>query len=346
MEKGRTVVWCALVFLAGDFVGGWLTLPPELYLVMASLAAVAALLVRRPAACVLALLLLGAASVQLGRMPPQRGQSRLKQRSMAVRDDISSFMDGMMPEGDELAVMKALTIGDKSSLDRELKGSYSRSGAMHLLALSGLHIGIIYKLLDVMLFFLGGSLRLRRLKSCLIVTALWTFALITGLSPSIARASLMITVYELSSFLHSRRDGLTALGISALIITLFDPEAPRQIGFQLSFCACLSIFVLYPRLSGMLSTRSRLLRYVWQCICLAIVCQIGTGPLSYHYFHTFPRYFMITNLLTVPLVAATMYVSAASFVIFSISGDSSTVLVVLRFLLGILNGIVSHIADI
>ena len=346
MEKGRTVVWCTLVFLAGDFFGGWLTLPPTVYLAAAFMMAVLALFSRRTVACALALALLGAASVQLGRMPPRKGPGALKMRCEAVRDDISSFMDGMLPEGDELAVMKALTIGDKSTLDRGLKGRYSRSGAMHLLALSGLHIGIIYKLLSWLLFFLGGSLRLRRLRSLIIVAALWTFAFITGLSPSIARASLMISVYELSAVLHARRDGLISLAISALLITLFDPEAPRQVGFQLSFCACLAIFTIYPRLSAMMNTRSRLLRYVWQCVCLAIACQIGTGPLSWHYFHTFPRYFMITNLLTVPLVAVIMYCSALTLAVTAIAGAGSRLTVLLQLLLKALNDIVNFISDI
>ena len=114
---------------------------------------------------------------------------------------------------------------------------------MHLLALSGLHVGLIYALLRWLLTPLGGHRVARLLRSAVILLLLWTYALITGLSASIARAVLMITLYEISGHLSGDRDGLSALAGSALLLMLFDPESPRDIGFQLSYTAVLSTWL-------------------------------------------------------------------------------------------------------
>ena len=344
MMKGRTIVVFALVFLAGVFVGGWLTFPPAAYLAAAFLVSGAAFFHRTPAMAASALLLLGATAVQVGRMPPRQGDSALRVMCAGARDRVSGHIATIVPEGDEQAVLKALVIGDRSGLGRGLRDNYRKSGAMHILALSGLHIGIIYKILDFALFFLGGSFFLKRIKSFMILALIWAFALVSGMSPSIARAALMITVYEASAALHSGRDGLVSLAVSALLITLVDPEAPRQVSFQLSFCACLAIFTIYPRLTALMETRSRALRYVWQCVCLALACQIGTGPLSYHYFHTFPRFFMVTNLLAVPLVPAIMCLAAASLAFSGVPVAGRWLVAALCFAVRALNRIVFGIS--
>ncbi len=342
--KGRTIVACSLVFLTGVFVGGWLTFPPAAYLAAAFLVSSAAFFHRRRAVVASAFLLLGATAVQVGRMPPRQDDTALKVSCAGIRDKVSGLIGTVVPEGDERAVLKALLIGDRSSLSRDLRDHYKRSGAMHILALSGLHIGIIYKILDFAFFFLGGTFFLKRIKSFVILALIWAFALVSGMSPSIARAALMITFYETSASLHSGRDGLSSLAVSALAITLINPEAPRQVSFQLSFCACLSIFTIYPRLTALMETRSRLLRYVWQCVCLAIACQIGTGPLSYHYFHSFPRFFMVTNLLAVPLVPFVMCLAVASLAFSGVQPLGEWLASVLYYATAALNDIVFGIS--
>ncbi|MBP5211032.1 MAG: ComEC/Rec2 family competence protein, partial [Bacteroidales bacterium] len=130
---------------------------------------------------------------------------------------------------------------------------------------------------------------------------------ITGLSNSISRAVIMITVYELTELFSSRKYLLRALAISALITTLFNPAAPFQIGFQLSYSAVTAICFLYPRMKGLLRVRSALMEYIWNGLSLSICCQAATAPLAYLYFGTFPRYFMITNLAAIPITGIVMY---------------------------------------
>lgn len=346
MGKGRFLICLTSAFLAGDFIGGWLTFPPAVWL---SAAIVSALLAAVKPSCVtiiIAFLPLGAASLQICRMPPQSGESRIETEAAAAKERFSAFLDGIMEEGDETAILKALAIGDKSDVDRELKNNYKKSGAMHLLALSGLHVGIIYKLLTYALFFLGFSLTLRKIRTAAILSFLWTFALISGLSPSIFRAALMITIYELSGSFGAGRDGLNALAASALIITLLDAEAPRQVGFQLSFCAVLSLMTIYPKLRRLLKSGSALLNRIWDLLAVSISCQLTTGVISWLYFGSFPIYFMVTNLLTVPLVGVVMYLIAGTLAALPFPTLERCLSAALQLSLKLLNRIVETIANL
>ena len=260
----------------------------------------------------LCFVLLGAASVQIGRMPSGEGATMLSAWAEGRKAAFSVWLGSLEPEGDELAVLRALAIGDKAGLTRDLRAAYRASGATHLLALSGLHVGLVYALLAWLLRPLGGHRAARLLRSAVMLLSLWTYALVTGLSASISRAVLMITFYEISGHLSGDRDGLSALAGSALLLMLFRPETPRDIGFQLSYIAVLSILLFYPWLSSRLQARSRLLRKVWELLSVSLCCQATCGVLAWFYFGTFPRYFLLTTLMAIPLTTAVMYAIAAA----------------------------------
>lgn len=355
MKKGRYMVWCSCALLAGNFFGGWITLAPAAYLVLAALFSFLSVIYRRTAVLFLALFFAGAFGVQSGRMPIGGDSSNggrisvvspIKEKAFEVNHLFSNYLEMVLPEGDELGVVKALTIGDKSDISYELKQGYKKSGAMHLLALSGMHVGVIYALLlFVLSALLGNSRGLRYIKSGVILLFLWGFAFMTGLSNSIFRAVLMISVYEISSLINADRDGPTSLAVSALIITLFNPEAPRDIGFQLSFCAVISIFTIYPLLKRLLNAKSLFLRYIWSLVSLSISCQIGTGVISYLYFGTFPRYFMVTNLVAVPLVQITIYLTTASLALFGLPHIGTLAATLLEKLIHLLNLIIMTLGE-
>ena len=304
--------------------------------------------------------LLGAAALQLGRMPPLPGPTAPAVWAAGRKEAFSAWLVTLVPAGDEHAVFRALAIGDRVALTRDLKAAYRASGAMHLLALSGLHVGLIYALLAWLLRPLGGHRPARLFRSGLILVFLWTYALITGLSASISRAVLMITFYELSGLISGDRDGLSALAGSALLLTLFRPEAPRDIGFQLSYTAVLSILLLHPRLSRLLQTRSRLLTRIWELLSVSLCCQATCGVLAWLYFGTFPRYFLLTTLLAIPLATAVMYaiavsvasaglsslISGASWLSNTFDTLSSATSAVLTWLLHLLNTLIRLIAEL
>lgn len=329
---GRSIVWCAGAFLAGNAIGDAFAISGAFQTIIAGLTASTPLLyifaARRQMihsqwiTILLSFALLGIWSLLIERAQAEHPPTAIEQYAVRTRAELSNklgdFLTANNADAEEIAVLRALTVGDKTSLTRQVKKNFRASGATHLLALSGLHVGIIYKLFGYMFFIFGGAPRIKQLKSVLTVGFLWWFAVITGLSPSIFRAVLMITVYETGTLLGRRSNGLNSLAVSAMIITLLDPEAPRELSFQMSFCACLSIFTIYPKLHSLMVTELRLLEWVWSCACLAISCQLTTGLIAWAKFGTFPKYFIICNLLTVPLVGLIMYLVPVAIVTYNI----------------------------
>lgn len=318
MWKGREIVFCAGALFIGNMLGDFLMPSPAVCLATSFLFATASLVFRKAPVLLVTFIALGAASLQIDRMPPKPHQSALEWRTERIKSTISGKLEEMLPEGcEETGIFKALAIGDKSSIGKDLKNAYRKSGAMHLLALSGLHVGLIYALMSFILGILGGSKAARMSRSILILAFLWQFALISGLSASIFRAVLMISFYEISGFISAERDGPAALAGSAIVIMLLQPESPRELSFQLSYSAVIGIFAIYPRLSGLLkiekresallSFGGRILKYMWQTACMSISCQATCGVLAYFHFGTFPRFFLITNLIAIPLATVVMY---------------------------------------
>ena len=185
---------------------------------------------------------------------------------------------------------------------------FRESGGAHLLALSGLHIGILYLLLSRLLWPLGNSPRARRLRYALIVLAAGLFTLMTGASPSIVRAFLFIFLNETARIACRPRDPLRILSTALLIQLVITPSAITSTGFQLSYLAMAGIFLLFPILEGWYPKGARFdpVRKIWEAAALSISCQVFTGPLAWFRFHTFPTYFLLTNLFALPLTTLLM----------------------------------------
>ncbi len=347
MRQGRYIVLCTVAFLLGDLLGGWLPLPAGGYLAAALGCAAFTFFQRHFIPILLTFLLLGAAAVQTARMPGRTAvQGWVEARCQTAQRACSQRLETLLPGGGERAVVKALAIGDKQELDRTTRQSYRASGASHLLALSGLHVGILYKMLITLFYPLGGNRHLRRLRSVAVLGFLWFFALVSGMSSSISRAVLMITIYEGAALANRPKDGWNALSISALLITLFHPEAPRQIGFQLSFCACIGIFGLYPHLKGLFRSRIPPLTAIWNGAALAISCQAATFIPVWLYFRSFPVYFLITNLLTLPLVTATLYLTVITLLVSVAGAPAELPAEWLQGVVRLLNRVVAQIAEL
>lgn len=344
--RGREIIFCAVFFLAGNWLGGWLPRFPSVWLLTACIPALLSVRCRNVALLLSCFLFLGVSGWQIYEATPQGDVSAISSAAAEAKANFSRYLEGFVPEGDERAVLKALAIGDRSDISRNLRQVYRDAGAMHLLALSGLHVGIIYGIVSLALSFLGGGRLARVLRAAVILSFLWTYAVVSGLSPSISRAVVMITVYEISSFITAGKNGLSSLAASALLTTLFSPESPRNIGFQLSYSAVLAIHTIHPRLNGLLDTKSRLLKAVWGSLSIAISCQATCGVLGWFYFGTFPRYFLLTNLMAVPLATLVMYLIAACLLTQAIPGlDNLTALLLEKTLL-LLNDLLSVIGSL
>ena len=201
---------------------------------------------------------------------------------------------------EQYAVLAAMTLGDKSALTSELRDVYSVTGASHVLALSGLHLGIIYSLLSLLVV----GRRWRVITQLLIVLAIWAFVLLVGLSSSVLRAAVMLTVYALLSLGGRRKMSVSTLAFTAICLLLADPYSLYDTGFQLSFLAVLAILLFLP-VADRIVPPHRLqqhtaLKWLWAMFTVSLSAQLGVAPLLAYYFGRFSCYFLLTNLIVIP----------------------------------------------
>ena len=218
----------------------------------------------------------------------------------------------------ENAVIAALILGDRSFLDDGLRQDFAGAGAVHILAVSGLHVGIIYLFAVSVLGYLLRGKRWRWLSFLLVLVVLWLYAAITGFSPSVLRASTMFSFIALGKFHGHRLNVYNMLFASAFFLLMIDPFLLGQVGFQLSYLAVLGIVYLHPKIYGLLYTRYWLPDKLWSLLVVSFCAQLATFPLSIHYFNQFPTYFFFTNLLVIPLAWLILHAGVIWLITFSI----------------------------
>jgi competence protein ComEC len=202
----------------------------------------------------------------------------------------------------ELQVLSALTLGYKRGLDPETKQIFSSAGAMHVLAVSGLHVGIIFMVLNLFLGFLKKQKYGRILFVLLVIPALWSFAFIAGLSASVMRASTMFSFMVIGQNIKRPANTYNALAASAFLLLLLNPNNLFEAGFQLSYSAVFGIVFLQPRLVKLFHFKYKFPQYFWELLTVSVAAQIATFPATAFYFNQFPVYFWISNLLIIPAV--------------------------------------------
>lgn len=223
------------------------------------------------------------------------------------------------PSATTKALVKALLTGDRSGLDRETTEVFRSSGASHILALSGLHLGMIYLILCKLLLPLGNSRRAVVARSVLTTGLCGFYTVMTGASPSIVRAFLFIALAETIRLAGRRREAPRVLLASLTIQLAVSPESIGSLGFQLSYLAMGGIIFIYPWLKGLypesgIRSWDRIdpMKKVWRGAAMSISCQIPTAPLVWLRFGTFPEYFLITNLIALPMTSAMIVLSVAT----------------------------------
>lgn len=226
------------------------------------------------------------------------------------------------------ALVKALTTGDRSGISREIRDVFRLSGASHILALSGMHLGIVYGLLLLVSSVLGNKPIVRKLRSAGIVLITGFYTLACGTSPSLLRAFIFVSVNEVLKLTGRREDSVAAQGESAgrnrrilwtslLLQLALNPLSVRSTGFQLSYLAMFGIFYLFPILENWYPGQRKTdpVRKIWKLSALSISCQLFTAPLAWAKFGIFPKYFLLTNLIALPLTSVIMSLSIAALVL-------------------------------
>ena len=203
---------------------------------------------------------------------------------------------------DELAVMNALLLGQRQEISKQLSDNYSKAGAIHILAVSGLHVGIILLILSFVLKPLERVNNGKLIKLVLVILSLWFFAILAGLSASVIRAVTMFSAIALGQFFNKRNAVEHSLIFSMFIILLWKPLFLFDVGFQLSYTAVFGIIWIQPVLYQLWKPNFFIVDKGWQLITVSVAAQLGVLPISLFYFHQFPALFFISNLIIIPFL--------------------------------------------
>lgn len=234
------------------------------------------------------------------------------------------------------AMIEALVLGQRQNVDPEVTKSFRDAGVIHILALSGLHVGILLLILRFM------SRRLLRFKyghwiqSVLLIVLLWSFALLTGMSPSIMRAVTMFSFVAIGMNLKRKGSVYHSLTLSAFLLLLYDPRLLFQVGFQLSYMAVFSIVLIQPVIAGLWTWRNKVKDFFWNIFTVTLAAQIGVAGISLFYFHQFPGLFILGNMMLLPLLP--FIIGASLLLIFLLVIDFPT-----GWLVAILNKVLEFI---
>ncbi|WP_298554677.1 ComEC/Rec2 family competence protein [uncultured Algibacter sp.] len=219
-----------------------------------------------------------------------------------IREHINKKLKPHDFKPDELAIINALLLGQRQDISEDVYTSYTNAGVIHILAVSGLHVGIILLILSFIFKPLEQFKHGKLIKTILLVTILWSFALIAGLSASVTRAVTMFSIVAIALNLKRPTNIYNTLAISMFIILLFKPMFLFDVGFQLSYLAVFAIVTIDPLLYNFWKPKNKLLDFYWHTLTITVSAQFGIMPLSLFYFHQFPGLFFISNLVIIPFL--------------------------------------------
>lgn len=325
VSEKAPLVKVAVSLMAGMLFASYLVIPFTLFPLLVAVVLLAFCLRRyenlQSAVLCLCMVVLGALLMQRARQEPP-SVSRLDRSKTYFLERRAKLLDRLSEsgvDGSAYAVVAAMALGDKSQLTRELRDAYAISGASHILALSGLHLGIIYTLLSLLL----SRRRWQMVSQIVIIVSIWLFVFLVGLSASVVRSAVMVSIYALLSLGHRDKLSVNTLAFAAIVMLLLNPMALFDVGFQLSFMAVLTILLFYPLLESLWSQPflldHRLFRWLWTMLSVSCAAQIGVAPLIAYYFGRISCYFLLANLVVVPAAALILYLSLAVLLIPSLA---------------------------
>jgi competence protein ComEC len=231
----------------------------------------------------------------------------LQNRALILRERLLKILFDNGVKGETFHVISAITLGARDNLDPETTKSFTRTGTLHVLAVSGGNVAVIFILLNILFGFLKRNKVGVIIHTLIILSGIWGYALITGLSPSVLRAALMFALVVIGNNFSSKPNIYNSLAASAFILMCFNPSLLLDVGFQLSYVAVTAIAFLQPIIYKIGITRFRLINWGWLLLSVSLAAQIGVLPFSLYYFHQFPSYFWLSNMIVVPLVSVLIY---------------------------------------
>lgn len=218
-----------------------------------------------------------------------------------IRVRAKNVLRSCLPDSTQFAIASALLLGDKTELDTDIKSAFADTGSMHVLAVSGMHLGVLY----MILLFISSPLsrRWNWVRILFIILFLWTFAFFVGGAASVKRAALMFSLLLLGKLLTRKGATLNSIAGAAIVLLISDPNSLFDVGFQLSFSAIVGIVLLQRPIERLWRIRNYLARQIWKLVTVSIAAQVFTLPFALYYFHLFPVYFWLSGIVVVPLAS-------------------------------------------
>ena len=249
-------------------------------------------------------------------------------------------------QGDEFAVLAALTLGFTDDLQPDLRASYSATGAMHILSVSGMHVGVVYIVMAFLLSFMNRSQRLKIFKGIFIMLFLWAYAFLSGMSAAVIRSAIMFSFVSLASCFERKSQIYNTIFGSAFFMLVYNPNFLYDVGFQLSYSAVLSIIFFQPIVDKRYKPNTKIGRFIWGTFSVSIAAQVGTTPFTLYYFQQFPNYFLLTNFIAIPLSSLVIYLAIALLMTSFIPYLSVVVAFLLKWSLWALNHFIVWVQEL
>jgi len=227
--------------------------------------------------------------------------------ALGIREKFLKIFEKNNISGEQYAVAGALILGYTDKIDADLISAYQGTGALHILSVSGMHVGVVFIVLNFLLAFLDRLKKGKYIKAVILVLLIWFYATLTGLSPAVNRAAAMITFVILGKASGRLPNIYNTLAASLLFLLLWYPLWIMDTGFQLSYIAVIGIVMLQRRIHYWWAPKNWLMKQLWALVSVSMAAQMATFPLSLLYFHQFPNYFLVTNLVVVPLSNMIIY---------------------------------------
>ena len=225
----------------------------------------------------------------------------IKEKAARVQHYFSESLAEAGISGSEYSIITAILLGNKETLDTELRAHYNAAGVGHILCVSGLHVGVIFLILNFLLQPLDYSKKSRILKALILLFFIWIYACITGLSPSVTRAATMFSFVTFGNLLRRHTNIFHSLFASLFILLIINPLWLFNIGFQMSYAAVLGIVIFQQKLVALWTPKNKILTYFWNLMTVSVAAQLATFPLSVYTFGLFPNYFLLGNLSVITL---------------------------------------------
>ena len=272
------------------------------------------------------------------------GRPTLRGWAGRLRNKLLHKLESSSLGKDERAIIQALVLGDKRDIRTELYKDYAAAGAVHILAISGLHIGLLFLIFSTLLKPIKRIAYGNYMYPFILLIFLWCFALLAGLSASVTRAVTMFTFFVFASSINRETNTINTLFLSLFVLLFINPLWLFQVGFQLSYLAVFSILLIQPKLSRYYRPRFYLDKLLWDVFTVSIAAQVGIVPLSLYYFHQFPSLFFITNLVVLPLLGLILGGSLLLVLLSGLNLLPEKLTWIFNFLIGQLNNFISWIA--